>query len=283
MKRSRIGNLVAAALLLGLSSSLLPAAGAAPSSMTLVRVEFKDGFISERYRYTQIPSTLLLGERLYLGGVVPAIYPGPAVMPVEERKVNRTAAARRAKAVYDALRTPADGWGKLPVADAPSAVVTVTVNGRTRTATIPAFGIEFAGSGLTEPQASARAALRRALDGINALTGRSGTYRPQQLEAWLLSGSAKQPDLGGDVVEQRGRPGSSGTSGPVDPGVITTESYIEWPSGVTAREGCNVMPASRLPAGANQASMYRSGDGKIFAVAFRPVLPGEKPCQRGAR
>lgn len=259
---------VRAALLAFTAASLLAGltpAAAAPAPVTQVRVDFEGGYVPLEYLYTRMPATLLVGDRLYVGGVVPAVYPGPAVMPVEERTVNRTTAVRRAKAVFDALRTPAGGWGNPPVADAPTVAVTVTVAGRTRSASVPALGIDRVGPGMTGAQSAARAKLRRALDALDALSGRGVPYRPRLLEAWVL------PELGTRVGSPILTPGNS------------EGEPLPWPAGVPARAGCNVMEAGLLPAGASQASRFVVADGTPFTAVFRPVLPGEKACRRAVR
>ncbi len=227
----------------------------------MVRVEYAGGYVPQEYLYTRMPSPLLIGDRMYVGGVVPAVYPGPALMPVEERKIDRAAAARRAKSVYDAARTPTGGWGEPPVADAPTLVVTVTVAGKTRTASIPSFGMDRVGPGVTEVQASARARMLRALMAIEALTGRSSAYRPKLVEAWVLDGRR------GSWV----------------PDDMAQSAPLQWPSGVGHAIGCSVMPYSSFPAGANQASTFTVDGSAEFSAVFRPVLPGEKACRRTVR
>jgi hypothetical protein len=229
-----------------------------------VRVEFEGGFAPVEFLRTRTPAVLLVGDRLYSGGVVPAVYPGPAVSPIEERTVNRSAATRRARAVYDALRTPSGGWGQPPVADAPTVVVTATVDGRTRKASVPSLGIDAAGTGVTAEQSQAREKLRRALDALETLSGRGAMYRPRQLEAWVLTEyeiAGKGPQIGEEFIS--------------DP--------LAWPVGVPSRPGCNVMSAAKLPSGSNQASTYTVDGVKSFRAVFRPVLPGEKPCRRSVR
>jgi hypothetical protein len=229
-----------------------------------VRVEFEGGFLPVEYLRTRLPAVLLVGDRLYSGGVITAVYPGPAVAPIEERTVNRSTATRRARAVYDALRTPSGGWGQPPVADAPTIVVTATVDGRTRKASVPSLGIDSPGIGVTAEQSQAREKLRRALDALETLSGRGSTYRPRQLEAWVLTEY--------EIVGKGPQIGEEFTSDP-----------LAWPTGVPSRPGCNVMSAAKLPAGSNQASVYNVDGAPSFRAVFRPVLPGEKACRRSVR
>jgi hypothetical protein len=228
----------------------------APASS--VRVEYAGGYVPMEYLYTRTPSILLVGDRLYLPGIVPAVYPGPAVLPIEERTVSRTTAVRRVEALFAAARTPNGGWGTPPVADAPTVVVTVTHNGRTRTASVPALGLDNVGPGVTTYQSTARGKLRRALSALESLTGRSTAFRPNRLEAWVLGSD----DIGWN------------------PGEPSTSEPLVWPASVGRKPGCNVMPASLLPRGSNQASIYGEGTGATFRAVFRPVLPGEKACGR---
>lgn len=235
----------------------------APSKPTTVRVEYIGGFVPVEYRYTSTPSLLLVAERLYLPGAVLAVYPGPAVLPLEERLLTRSSALARATAVYNAARTPAGGWGNPPVADAPTLEVTVTVNGRTRSVSVPAFGLDQVGTGVSSAQAVARQRLRQALESLEMVKGRTSMYRPRQLEAWVLD-SAREGFIPGELEQ-------------ADP--------LPWPAGVGTTAGCHVMAAGSLPKGANQASRFVSSTGPVegFAAVFRPVLPGENACRRTLR
>lgn len=247
-----------------LATTIVPASAATlppmqpAKSKVFVRVDNVGGYLPLEYSYTLTPSTLLVDTKLYRPGVVTLIYPGPAVLPIEERIVSATSATARARAIYAALVTPRGGWGTPSVADAPTAVVTVTVDGKTRTASVPSFGFNTVGNGVTAAQAAARTKLQGALNGLEALKGSPRLYRPVNLEAWVLEdGSWDDPGM---------------------PAMNPTQP-LPWPATVTDNNGCNPIPARLLPAGANQASTFNA-NGHVFRAVFRPVLPGETACKR---
>lgn len=232
-----------------------------PKAKVFVRVDNVGGFLPLEYIYTQTPSTLLVDTKLYRPGAVVMIYPGPALLPIEERTVSSTSAASRARSVYSALITPKGGWGTPGVADAPSAVVSVTVDGKTRTATIASFGFTTVGNGLSTAQAAARKKLHTAINNIDGLKGTSRMFKPVNLEAWVFEdGGWYEPGSGAEDVS-------------VEP--------LPWPSTVSATDGCNPFPPRLLPADANQISRF-SADERVFRAVFRPVLPGERVCKRAS-
>jgi len=247
-----------------LATTIVPASAATlpptqpAKSKVFVRVDNVGGYLPLEYTYTLTPSTLLVDTKLYRPGAVALIYPGPAVLPIEERIVSANSATARARAIYAALVTPRGGWGVPAVADAPSAVVTVTVDGKTRTATVPSFGFNTAGNGVTSAQAAARMKLQGALNGLDVLKGSPRMYRPVNLEAWVL-GDGRWDDPGMPSMN------------PSEP--------LPWPATATDNNGCNPIPARLLPAGANQASTF-TANGRVFRAVFRPVLPGETACKR---
>jgi len=230
-----------------------------PKAKVFVRVDNVGGFLPLEYIYTQTPSTLLVDTKLYRPGAVVMIYPGPALLPIEERTVSSTSAEVKARSVYSALVTPKGGWGTPGVADAPSAVISVTVDGKTRTATIASYGFTNVGNGLSAVQAAARSKLQTAINSIDGLKGTSRMFKPVNLEAWVFEDGAWY------------EPGSTPEETPVDP--------LPWPSTVSVNDGCNSFPPRLLPVGSNQISRF-SSDARVFRAVFRPVLPGESACKR---
>jgi hypothetical protein len=226
------------------------------SPKVLVRVDQVGGYLPYELTLNLIPTTLLVDTKMYIPGAVVMIYPGPAINPVEERTVRASVASSRARALYNTLVSPKGGWGNPPVADVPTSKITVTVDGKTRRASIPALGITATGPGMNQTQAAARTRVQNALNAINMLSGTSRMYKPRQLEAWLYD---PQTGMFFDEAPQ--------------------QQTLPWPNGVTSNAGCNVMAADLIPAGANQASRFRAGDNE-FRVSFRPVLPTERACSR---
>ncbi len=219
----------------------------------MLRVDHVGGYLPYDMTLTQIPSTLLINTKMYLPGAVIMIYPGPALNPVEERTVKASTAAARARSLYKTLVTPKGGWGNPPVADAPTAKIMVTVDGKTRSAAIPALGITATGPNLNATQVTARTKVQNALNAINGLTGTSQLYKPRQIEAWVL-------DTEVNALEED-----------------IPQPTLPWPTGVTVKVGCNPMATSQLPSAANSASRFQVGD-KVFRAVFRPVLPLERVC-----
>ena len=232
-----------------------------------VSVTLIGGYAPKAAIGARLPVLYVYGERSYRPGAVIAVYPGPAVEPVEQITYARAVVDRAALSLFNTLVTPAGGWGEPPVADVPATRIDVTVKGRTRTVSIPALGLEGAGSvtntagpGVTAAQRSARQRVLNALNAFDALSGPSTMYRPSRYEIWPSRITTTDPALSGGLDE--------------------LSSVIEWSKAPAVRDGgCAIVTS--IPRGANQASWYRNpAAGVWFTAQFRPVLPGEQACRR---
>jgi hypothetical protein len=250
-------------VIIALSAVLAPfavssAGGASPATWKpYVRAEMVGGYVPYEYNLTALPTTLLVGDRVYRPGAMMTIYPGPALSAIEERIVGITSARNRTLELYAVTKTPKGGWGQPRVADAPALSLTVTANGSTRKVNVPAFGLDD--PAMTKEQRAARARLNVALSALDALRGKSRMFRPVSVEAWVLPAELYRDYLMNEYPSQP----------------------LPWPAGFDSTEGCHLIPTAKLPPEINASSRFYTEDpSNSFAAVFRPVLPGELGCNR---
>ncbi len=260
--RSLLANIsfgvIVAALAVGVLTTPAHAASSSLMKYSLEVSGFGGMTYPQVYASASMPELYVYQGYLYRPGVVNAIYPGPAVYPVEKVKVPSANTVAAIEAVYAAAVAPAGGFGRPPIEDAPTTRITVRTPAGTRTITVylPSIIAAELEGWVGAEKADARRKLAAALDLAYALEGPGTMYRPARLELWRTSFTV-DPGIGsGAPLKFRIKPSSS------------------------AVRGCETVSASALPKGANQISTYRFPDGKLSQAVFRPVLPGEKGCQR---
>jgi hypothetical protein len=274
---------VASLLLAGCSAGGSGASGPIShpaGATTVLRVDYRGGFVPADVRLTQLPAFLLLGDgRVIQPGAQAAIYPGPLLPALEVRTLSETgvqAVLRQALAtgLFDGDRT-FDG-ARSRVMDAPDTVFTLEADGRRTTVSVYALGETDLGSssGLSADEMAAR----RSLVALNQRLG--------SLDAWLPAGSWAVPRSSGFTADAYRLfiHNADGDKGEAGIGI----GLVAWPSGqdpasvgLPFGDGrCWVVrgPDARtwgdVLAKANQLTRWTFG-GHRYRVLPRPLLPGE--------
>jgi hypothetical protein len=234
---------------------------------SVVRVLVGGGFVPVEQSLATIASTTLLGDgTLVTAAPVPAIYPGPAIQPLQstvltEEQVQALLARADELGLLDA---PLD-FGTPNVADAPSTTVTFVVDGRTIEQTAGALGMEGMDESVTDEQQANRAALHEFLDAIAALPAGDEVLEPSAVAVFALGPPMTDPQLPQEPVDW-----------PLAEAPATLPEPVGgWPC--TLVTGADVGMLLGALEGANAATPWVV-DGVETALAFRPVLPGDPGC-----
>lgn len=249
-------------------------------SQVVLRLSYEGGFVPIEWTLTALPQFTLYGDGTVItGGAQVEIYPGPALPSMIRRSVTADGVQAILEAAFDAGLGERDietsETGQLLIADAATAVFTMTADGRTTTASVYALGeLSERPEGMSDEEFQLRRALARFAD---RLTG---------LEAWLPTGSVG-PEQPFDAQAARVFVGRYRAQEDLE------QTPIAWPLGDIRTFGD---PAPSFPdlrcgevAGdawatlrtaaidANQLTPWVSGDVRR-QVLFRPLLPDESGC-----
>ena len=238
--------------------------GAAPSRPTgasevVVQVLVDGGFVPREIAMATVPATTVLGDGTVITvAPTPAIYPGPALAPLQAAKVDAAVVdglvAQAAK--LGLLAGPLD-YGRPPVADAPSTTVTVVAGGRTQRHVAAALGISDELTGGPN-----RRALKAFLAALDQLPPGDRTWEPSAIAVRVVGPYQADPQL---------------------PQVPAKWPLDRMPVGAASGIACLVVEGDDLRV--LRAALARANartpwllDGVTRSVAFVPVVPGPPPC-----
>ena len=266
--------LAAATVLVACGDESVEQTVAAPSRPTgdddvVVQVMVAGGFVPVEASLTAVPTLTVLGDGTVITQApVPAIYPGPAIVPLQAA----TADARtvdglvRRAAELGLLAGPLE-FGRPPVADAPDTTVTVVADGQTHTHSAYALGIaddraRSGRSGLSEQELANRRALSEFLTVTEQLPPGNREWRPEAIAVYALGDYRPEPQL-----PQRPM------SWPLaqEPATTGANSPCTLFSGEDARVLLDAL------AQANSRTPWVVG-GSTRSLAFRPIVPGQPGC-----
>ncbi len=179
------------------SASTAPPPSPSPSTgaaVPLIKITSEGGFIAGSANLAVPPMVAVYSDgRIFTPSPVPAIYPGPLVVPFSVRDVGRVGAAEIAQAIRTAgLDKPATAGPGVP-GDTGTIVFTVVLDGQTTTS-------HFANLGAPGPQpggsddpgrATASDLLNRLLDSMTPWGGTVGTqsaYQPAGYRIFVVAG-----------------------------------------------------------------------------------------------
>ena len=209
---------------------------------------------------------------------------------------------------------PKGGWGFPGVADVPNTRIVIAAPHLHRIVNVYALAF-FNGGNLTPAQVKARKALNSAYNSLYKFvqTQKATVYKPATYEAWngmsLVMGGSPDAKMGGGIgmanpasvfCEAMGgtltivdkADGQVGMCGFADGTSFEEWAFFraespklgQWPAGLPAPSGaCTVVPAKKLVselARKNESGLWLLPTGSVSRLMFRPVLPGEKACQR---
>jgi hypothetical protein len=247
-----------------------------PNDLVL-RVSSSGGLVPANVHLTQLPTLSLYGDgRLITMGAQVAIFPGPAMPPLQLTQVTPTGMQRILRAAQAAgLLGPDRHYDYPGIADAGTTEFTLAANGQTHK--VSAYAL-FEGGDLTQlPPADrqARQLLLEFQEDLSDVRGRLGSdvagpeqqYAPRAIRIVVSPGDPKGAD---------------------DPNLVR---IIDWPLatplatfGEVRRDvRCGVLEGADLETvradliGSNQLTFWRSG-GKTYHLDLRPLLPDESGC-----
>ncbi len=244
-------------------------------STTILRVDTVGGMVPAEFVFSRLPSFTLLGDgRLLRPGAVDAIYPGPALLPIDQRRLTEDGVQQLLREVlatglFDADRSfPSTG-----VADAPDTVFTLHAGGRDVVVRVNALGMT--GSGPAQADATARQALAHL------------AQRLSLPEEWLPAGAWRDDawlPYGADAYRLLVRQADATEQEPTGIGF----NLADWPGTADPSGGTPVAGGGRcLQVTGSQAAAWTAALPKAnaltrwvvgarrYSVQPRPLLPGD--------
>lgn len=262
-----------------------PTSGASTDPDTVVlRLAYEGGFVPAGFPLLDVPAFTLYGDGTVITpGAQIAIYPAPALPAISERHVDQASIRAIVERAMSAGLADGDldlsDTGDVAIADASTAVFTLTVDGRTTTAEVYALGFDgddAAMPGLSEREVALRrdlASLAADLSDLSWVTGAGGSLGDEAPYAGdaarlLIGPVIDDPELPQEVV-----------AWPVEQPLRSLGEPTSW----DPRTRCAVLDGDDWAAvravaeRANQLSPW--SDGRVErSIAFRPLLPGEAGC-----
>ena len=225
----------------------------------VVQVLVDGGFVRPEVALATAPATTVLGDGTVITPAPTlAIYPGPALAPLQAAKVDAATVdgllARAAK--LGLLAGPLD-FGRPPVADAPNTTVTIVADGRAHRHVAVALGISDEATG-----GASRRALKDFLSALEQLPPGNEAWEPSAIAVRVVGPYQADPQLPQPPV-----------AWPLDR--VPVEAGPGTPCLVV--EGSDVGLLRAALARANARTPWLIG-GVARSVVFVPVIPGSQPC-----
>jgi hypothetical protein len=246
----------------------------------VVQILHSGGFVPVEAALTTVPTTTVLGDGTVITSApVPAIYPGPAITPLQSRTISASEVdglVEKARSL-GLLAGPLE-FGRPLVADAADTTVTIVAGGTTHRHTAYALDIgEVRGStrgqagqagrssGVSEAEAKNREALSAFIGELMAASGAGERpWSPPAVAVYVL-GSYLAPD---PTLTQ-----------PPQPWPLAQAPETQGDRPCTLVEGNDVPTLLQALAKANALTPWVIG-GTQRSVAFRPLVPGQPGCNR---
>jgi hypothetical protein len=244
----------------------------------VLRLSYEGGFVPVEYNITQFPAFTLYGDgRVVVPGAQIAIYPGPALPAVSQRTVTEEGIQTILQAALDAGLGSGDrshsDFGSTLIADASTAIFTLTANGKTSRVSVYAlFELPEHPEGMPEEEFQARQALSDLAERLGAL------------EQWLPEGSVGPEEpfrpagyrlFVGDYRRDKELPQKPAVWPLTTP--LSTADADGTGYSCIAVTGADWDAVAPLAQDANQLTPWENA-GTKFSVLFRPLLPEEAGC-----
>ncbi len=245
----------------------------------VLRLGYEGGFMTADAVFAQSPSLVITGDGLVITpGAVPAIYPGPMVMPFFQRTIDEAGIQAVLVAAKDAGLlasapdyTLPDGIG---IADAPDTVLVIQANGASYEHRAYALDLTAGDGSASTPARDALAAFVAKVNDLAALAGADhlGAEEPHRPTAYRMRATPVEvppPAVGTDSTAMPTEPQPTVTPWPADTGVVLAQA-----------SNCLVADAAKVGAvlsAANQLSYFSEG-GVTYQLAVATALPGDKGC-----
>jgi len=237
----------------------------------VLRIEHLGGFVPAQTLAARLPVVSVYGDgRVITEGPVIAIYPGPALPNLLERRIGATDLNRLVAIAVEAGVGSETDYGTPTVTDLPETRFTVSTTDGVLTTTVYALEVD---EGLTADQIAARQKLR---DLQSALTDLPGTLGPdaageeRPYEPVALA-AVTTPYAGSDEGLDQPEVAWPGPALPGEPlGSLPDLRCLT----ITGDDLAAVLEAAQA---ANTLTPWVS-DGERWFVTFRPLLPDESTC-----
>jgi len=248
----------------------------------VLRVTTTGGLLPPEAVFAQLPTLSLYADgRLIMPGAVPAIFPGPAVLPLHEWQLSPAGVQKvRDEAAQAGLLEGGEDLGSPPVADAGTTVFTVVSDGKEIVTS--AYALEFeTDQGLTPAQRERRAELIAFQRRLFELESRLGAeveatqpFVPAGVAILIQEAGTDSTDPSGIEPNVLDWPlADLGTLG--GPPTTAAPGGIAWQQAVVT--GADMEQLRPLLDQATSITRWRSGDG-LYNLTFRPLLPDELPA-----
>jgi hypothetical protein len=239
----------------------------------ILRLEVGGGFVPIGWLVTQAPSLSLYGDGTVIARSPSAPQPsqlGSVVRSVPFRTGRLTEPQVHELLAFSlgagGLRAARDHYDPGNVMDAPSTFFTIDAGDVSRTVSVVALGIVTWGQDRSAVDGLQRLASR--LEGFASTGTLVGTYSPARYRAILTDGSAE----GGAAGDPRSWPWPGLT--PVDWTLPADKNRPSFPTRTMTPAEVAVLGIPS-PEGGFQNLLLRAPDGRIHALAIRPLLPDE--------
>lgn len=306
MKRNRIVSFLIVVSILTTVQIPSLATASAPKLTVTIQVDQVGGFVGPNFKSARLPIVIAYSD----GRVMSQKNSTGSVKEMYLGQVKSSALQRQTSLFLKAIKSPKGGWGMPGVADVPSTVVSVTVNGVKLTSSVYALG--FTSKAMSPESLAARSTLTKIIDSLVKLAGSHVVFVATKYEAWPLRVEPKPAGVGMAnpaavfCISQYGTliPASQLPTPPTptpDSSVVychlSNGSYVEewayfysaskagivWPSGVPApTASCVVVSAKPLlkliKSSGNKQWLLPSG--AMTPITWRPILPLEVGCKR---
>ncbi|MFN2483593.1 MAG: hypothetical protein ABR509_01470 [Candidatus Limnocylindria bacterium] len=249
----------------------------------VVRVDVGGGFVPIEFTLAALPPFTLLGDgRVIIQGPQTAIYPGPALPNLQQRRLSESGIQAVLRLISDTglFHANAEYTGASNfVADASTTAFTVSAGGRTVVVSIYGLGTLFEGGPeLPAGEKAAHERLQQLNDRLNALEtwlpddawtdAEFTTYTPEALRLFVRNADADAPDPSGIEPEERDWP----LDAPLADFGEQTQRIPDFRCGIVA--GADAVELLEELANSNQLTRWRSGE-SVYALIARPLLPDE--------
>jgi hypothetical protein len=236
----------------------------------VLRIEDTGGFVPAGALTARVPRVSVYADgRMVTDGPVALMYPGPALPNVLVARLGADQVRQVVDRALAAGVAETADLGTPPIADATTTRFTLTTAEATYVREVYALErVPSPGSGHDDGLTGQQSAGREALAGlVSAL---------EDLDQQQFAAGTPPQTYTPSALAVVGRPW-------VDPGDGLPQPTLDWP-GPPLPGGCVVVTGDQVPVvlaaarSGNSATSWRTADGGLWSVQFRPLLPDESTC-----